>query len=115
MTKLTYTNPRLNAVVPNWPHGSKRVTATFSVESNPKHGERAVRVTTGAPKKRTYADQVRIVDGSDGLTYIAEYNKNLPCMFIAGGNMLDHEEIIYKWDPRWADLLALFETEEVHS
>ena len=36
-----------------------------------KRGERAVRTTSGAAKKLTYAKLVRIVDGSDGRTYLA--------------------------------------------
>jgi hypothetical protein len=62
----------MNTVIENWPSGPHRVTATFSIETDAKPGQRAVRVTTGAPKKLTYAKQMRIVDGSDGRTYIAE-------------------------------------------
>jgi hypothetical protein len=56
-----YSNPRMQATIPDWPSGSKRVTANFYIEPDPKgkKGERAVRETTGAPKKDTYADKAR--------------------------------------------------------
>lgn len=38
-----YANPRMHAVVENWPSGSKRVTAVFEIEQHPKKGERATR------------------------------------------------------------------------
>jgi len=104
---LTYTNPRMSAVIENWPHGSQRVTACFSIESDPKRGERAVRVTTGAPKKLTFARKMRIVDGSDGRTYIAmltEYGH----ITIVRGDMKIHHEAVFEREPRYAELLALF-------
>ena len=55
---MTYSNPRLKAVIPDWPSGSHRVTAVFQIETDPKtHKQRGVRTTTGAPKKLTYAHQ----------------------------------------------------------
>ncbi len=69
MTK--YTNPRTSATIENWPSGQHRVTAHFSIETHPKRGERATRTTTGAAKKLTFANKMRIVDGDDGRTYIA--------------------------------------------
>jgi hypothetical protein len=39
--------------------------ARFSFETDPKKGQTGVRVTTGAPKKLTYARRVRIVDDED--------------------------------------------------
>jgi hypothetical protein len=62
----TYSNPRLEATIENWPSGSKRVTAVFSIEIHPNRGQRAVRKITGAAKKLTYATAARIVDGDDG-------------------------------------------------
>jgi hypothetical protein len=68
-----YSNPRLSAVVKDWPNGGKRTIARFEVETHPTRGQRVVRATTHpktgqfcSPKKRTYADQVRIVDSNDG-------------------------------------------------
>jgi len=43
---MNYSNPRLKAIIENWPNGSRRVTATFEIEHDPKRGERAVRTTT---------------------------------------------------------------------
>lgn len=62
----TYSNPRTEAVIENWPSGSKRVQAIFTIENDPKRGQRATRTTTGATKKLTYASKMRIVDGDDG-------------------------------------------------
>src|SRR6185437_4732438 len=70
--EITYNNPRMSAVIHDWPSGSKRVTARFEIEQT-NRGERAVRTTTGEPKKLTFAKMARIVDGSDGKTYIAEF------------------------------------------
>lgn len=69
MPALKYSNPRMEATIPDWPSGSKRVTARFEIEKA-KKGERAIRTTDGAPKKLTFAKLARIVDGSDGRTYI---------------------------------------------
>ena len=51
MSKV-YSNPRMSATIEDWPSGSKRVTAVFTIEQHAKRGERAVRMTTGAPKTR---------------------------------------------------------------
>ena len=102
-----YSNPRLYAVIDNWPSGSKRVTATFSIESHPKRGERAVRITTGAPKVLTYAEEARIVDGDDGKTYIAQLS-SYGFVAIMRGDMKFQEEVIHKTDPRYSAVLELF-------
>ncbi len=42
----TYTNPRVNAEIPNWPMGgTTRGTAVFYIEQKPGKGERGVRIT----------------------------------------------------------------------
>jgi hypothetical protein len=104
----TYSNPRMNAVIENWPHGSQRVTATFSIETDPKRGQRAVRTTTGAPKKLTFARQMRIVDGDDGRTYIAALT-DYGHISIHRGDMKYHHEAVFERDPRYPGLRALFE------
>lgn len=103
----TYTNPRLYAVIENWPSGGKRVTATFSIEIVTK-GQRAVRVTDGAPKKLTFARKARIVDGDDGRTYIAALTifRNISIM---RGDMKYQEEVVFADDPRYPAMLALFD------
>ena len=103
----TYTNPRMSAVVEDWPSGSKRVTAIFAVETHPTKGQRAIRTTTGAPKKLTYAKQMRIVDGDDGRTYIA----GLSCydnITIHRGDMKFHEETVFPSVPGYDELRTLF-------
>lgn len=101
-----YSNPRMTAVIEDWPSGSKRVTATFSIEANAR-GERAVRVTTGKPVALTYALKARIVDGDDGRTYIAELTR-YGFVSIMRGDMKIQEESIHPDNPRFAEVRALF-------
>lgn len=106
MNELTYSNPRMHAAVPNWPSGSKRVMALFAIEETPR-GQRAVRTTTGDPKRLTFAKLARIVDGSDGRTYLAmltEYGH----ISIMRGDMKIQQEAIFERDPRYAAALELF-------
>jgi hypothetical protein len=104
----TYSNPRTHAVIENWPvGGSKRGTATFTVERNGSR-ERAVRTTNGAPKKLTYARMVRIVDGDDGRTYIAELTM-YGFVTIMRGDMKFQHEVIHMDDPRHAEVRTLFD------
>lgn len=103
---LTYSNPRMTAIIDNWPSGSKRVTARFEIEQTPR-GERAVRTTTGEPKKLTFSKMQRIVDGSDGRTYIAEYSQ-YGHISVMRGDMKYNHETIHAWDPRYAMALELF-------
>ena len=73
---MKYSNPRMSFTVDDWPYGSSRVKAVFTVEQD-KKGERVSRVTNNPkggvnkPKKLTYSLKQRIVDGDDEKTYIA--------------------------------------------
>jgi hypothetical protein len=107
----TYSNPRTNAVIENWPSGSKRVTATFAIETHPKRGERATRTTTGATKALTFAKQMRIVDGDDGKTYVAALTM-YGHVTIHRGDMKYVEESVHSGDARYPALLALFNNTE---
>lgn len=108
MESLTYSNPRMMAVIEDWPGGgSKRVTAMFHIEQDANRGERAVRITSGAAKKLTYAKMARIVDGSDGRTYIAEYTTYGFISIMRGDMKLQHETV-HPPDPRYAEVLELF-------
>lgn len=70
--------------------------------------QRGVRTTTGAPKKLTYAHQARIVDGSDGRTYIAELSM-YGHVSIMRGDMKLQQEVVFDSDPtRHAALMELF-------
>lgn len=60
---MEYANPRLSE------HGK---TVTFSVQRTPR-GERAVRVDSHGSKKLPYTTGARIVDGSDGRLYVAQW------------------------------------------
>jgi hypothetical protein len=101
-----YSNPRMQATIENWPSGSHRVTAEFTIEQDSKRGERAVRRTTGAPKKLTYARKMRIVDGADGRTYIAALT-GYGHITIMQGNMQFQEECFFERDSHYAELRAL--------
>ncbi len=103
---MTYSNPRMSAVINDWPSGSKRVTATFEIEQT-KRGERAVRTTTGSPKKLTFAKMARIVDGDDGRTYIAEFTE-YGHISIMRGDMKFEQETIFPRDSRYSEVLELF-------
>jgi hypothetical protein len=107
METLTYSNPRMDAAIENWPSGSKRVTAMFHVEQDEKRGERVVRVTSGAAKKLTYAKLARIVDGSDGHTYLAMYT-GTGSIHIMRGDMKIQQEYIHHGNPRYAEVLEVF-------
>ncbi len=106
MDSLTYSNPRMSAVIENWPSGSKRVIAIFEIEQD-KRGERAVRTTTGEPKKLTFAKLARIVDGSDGRTYVAEFTL-YGHITIMRGDMKFLQETIHPSDSRYAMAMELF-------
>jgi hypothetical protein len=103
-----YSNPRTSATIENWPSGQQRVTAVFTIETDPKRGERAVRMTTGAPKKLTFARKMRIVDGDDGRTYIAALT-SYGHITVHRGDMKYHEESVFERDPRYPELRALFD------
>lgn len=105
-----YSNPRMYAEIPDWPSGSRRVTARFHIEATPK-GERAVRVTTGEPVKLTYARRMRIVDGDDGRTYIAR-DHGVGMVSVFRGDMKYQHEVAHdKPSPsheRYSELMELF-------
>lgn len=106
----TYSNPRMRAVIDNWPMGgSKRGQALFAIEQTSR-GERGTRSTGGAVKKLTYAVKARIVDGDDGRTYIAELTA-YGHVSIMRGDMKFSEEAIHENDPRYAAVRQLFEGE----
>jgi hypothetical protein len=104
----SYSNPRKAAKIPDWPSGSRRVEATFYIETDAKRGERAVRVTTGAPVKLTFARRMRIVDGDDGRTYIArDHGHGMASVF--RGDMKYEHETAHDPNPRYAELMELFQ------
>ncbi len=112
---LTYSNPRMELMVSDWPSGSKRTTATFLVETHPTRGQRAIRTTIDpktskpcAPKALTYARQVRIVDGSDGRTYIAELDMRSENVSIMRSDMKFSHEYVTEHNPRYVAVRALF-------
>lgn len=115
--EIIYSNPDTTRTFQDWPYGSMRTTAMFYVETDPKRGERAVRRTVnprngtlGEPKKLTFAHKMRIVDGSDGRTYVAA----LHCgshITIFQSNMQFQQEAIFPGNERYQKTLALFNQE----
>jgi len=115
---MLYSNPRMEAVIPDWPHGSHRTTATFRIEQHPTRGERGTRFTidpkTGKPsalKTLTYARKARIIDGDNGRTYIAELSPYGDSVSIMRSDMKLQQEVIHERDPNHAAALALFNGE----
>lgn len=111
---LLYSNPRMHAEIANWPMGgSHRGTATFTIETRPGKGERAIRVTRrddgkqSAGKMLTFALRTRIVDGDDGKTYLACLTE-FGHVSIHQSNMQFSQEAIFPADPRYAAVRALF-------
>jgi len=112
---LSYSNPRMELVVADWPlGGSKRGEVTFRIEHKPGKGERAVRTSkdprTGRvsqPKVLTYSVKQRIVDGSDGKTYIACLTMYGFVSIMRSDMQLQHESV-FDGDPKYVELRNLF-------
>ena len=114
MEAKTYSNPRLDAIISDWPFGGKRATAYFQIDQRPDK-ERGTRFLTlngkqFATKKLTYAAKARIVDGSDGRTYILELTRYGGHISVKRGDMKYDEENIFPDNPRYKDLIQLFDT-----
>ena len=105
---MTYSNPRMQATIDNWPSGRQTVIARFYVETHPKRGQRGCRVTTGKPKTLTFARAVRIVDGDDGRIYFAELDRFSNNILIMRGTMDFQQEYITQNDSRHTELFAMF-------
>lgn len=113
---MIYSNPRMEAVIHDWPHGNHKTVATFRVETDLKRGQRATRFTinpkTGkanAPKLLTYARRVRIVDGDDGKTYIIQLTDYGHISVMHGDMKYQAEDAIFSDNPRYAEIRAMFE------
>jgi len=110
---LEYSNPRLSARFDDWPWGSKLKTwCYFEIEDNGKKGQRVKRTVIDPrtsreckPKFGTYSTLVRIVDGSDGKTYIANYSALYGFISIEQSNLKYSQETINKDDKRFDKLL----------
>ena len=105
---IKFSNPRMNAEIQNWPHGSQRVVASFHIEKTAR-GERAVRVTTGKPKALTYSVKQRIVDGDDGRTYIACFSPEYGMIKIMQGDMKFMAGNCFDGSAEYAELIKLFD------
>ncbi len=116
----TYSNPRMEAVITDWPSGRHRTTATFRIETHPTRGERGTRTTlhptTGKPnaaKTLTYASKARIVDGDDGKTYIIELSAMYGIISVMQSNMQYQQETLHPSNPQYDEVRALFDAEPV--
>ena len=125
---MTYSNPRHEAVILDWPYGKLTTTAKVAVETHPKRGQRTGRTTVNPKNGRinktkytTYSSQQRIVDGDDGRTYIAELSNAYAMITITASNMQYNAETAHRggghtvrgaYAPdngkRYAELLELF-------
>ena len=110
---LTYSNPRKSYTTDQWPYGSMRTTATFTIEAN-KRGQRVSRVTinpkngrTNKPKTTTYSMKACIVDGSDGRTYIAELTM-YGHITIMESNLQYQQAVFHTNDENYPEILNLF-------
>ena len=110
-----YSNPRKSVTIEDWPSGSMRAVATFTIEAHATRGERAVRQTvnpkTGrlnAPKKLTYARQMVFVDGDDGRLYVLELTGS-GFISVMRGTFDTQEETIFQHHEDYDGLRALFE------
>ena len=115
--QLTYSNPRKDVVIEDWPSGKFKTKAVFTVEAKGDK-ERAVRTTyhpihdyANAPKKLTYAQKVRFVDGSDGRLYIIELSANYNMISVMKGTFdYNHETIHLSSQPeRYNQIKSLFD------
>lgn len=108
---LSYSNPRKEVIIDNWPYGNKRVQCQFMVEES-KGKQRAVRITENPkggwnkPKKLTYARKVLFVDGSDDKTYIL--NQVGHAISVMQSNMKYSQEYIGPDDSRFETLNEMF-------
>jgi hypothetical protein len=111
----TYTNPRSHADFNDWPSGRLKTRCTFEVEPG-KKGERVIRTTvnpkTGricAPKKTVYYKRILIVDGDDDRTYLIGMTDFGNYIKVIESNLKYEHECLYAEDPRYKDLLAMFD------
>ena len=112
-TTLTYQTPCTSRLIWDWPSGRYQVAAKFWIETDLHHGQRCCRQTQhpikgtwSAPKKTTYAEQVRLVTGSDGRTYVLALH-GYGSLSVMQGNLQFQQEYITISDPRYWDLVAL--------
>ncbi len=117
--RLTFSNPRLRAEFTDWPSGSKRVSCVFQVHAEGRKGERVSRTTTGKPKFTTYGKKMRIVDGSNGKTYLLQYTEDYgksirvvmsDLLHDASGDMGTISAYIREEDPDFPALFAMVAT-----
>lgn len=115
MSHVNYSNPRMRAVIDDWPFGSRlRTAATFEIDVSRTGRERATRVVidprSGKPcakKSLVWSRGSRILDGDDGKTYIANLTE-FGHISVFHGDMKYSHEAIFENNPRYTAILALF-------
>ena len=86
---LTLSNPRRLYVAHNWPSGSKRVTREFGIQIDDAGRERALTWTKGKPKYSAWYQSCRVVDGSDGKTYVVGFKHYVVHLMGSGMKIID--------------------------
>lgn len=115
----TFSNPRTEALIEDWPFGRQTCKARFEVETDKRGMQRVARYTenktrTGwnKPKRTTYAKQWKIVDGDDGKTYLVEFSNTYGARItVTPGTMkFTHESVSIDGDEadRFRELIRLF-------
>jgi len=75
---VTFSNPRRLATFHDWPMPIGTTQRDFGVLSDDAGRERAITWTSGKPRLMTsWHDWARVVDGSDGRTYVVGYSGDL--------------------------------------
>lgn len=110
---LTYSNPRDEVIIEDWPSGRFKTKAIFKVECKCNKGQRATRTTINpktnkpnATKVMTYSDRVLFVDGDDGKLYIIELCQTH--ITVMRGTFDYQQETLFPNNPRYAAVRALF-------
>ena len=78
LTGIEFSNPRRLATFHDWPTPTGPTQRDFGVLSDDAGRERAITWTTGKPRLMSgWHDWARVVDGSDGRTYVVGYSGDL--------------------------------------
>ena len=113
---VTFSNPRLHAVIEDYPlGGNKRGPCKFDVEFKKGKGWKFFRTTTGKPKSTiAYGGRACIVDGSDGRTYLIQHGGIYDAVTIYASDMknpdpkvLGCDHYVPSRDERYAELCRL--------
>ena len=108
---VDFSNPRKLATFHNWPSPAGPVQRDFGILTDDAGRERGITWTTASPRLTAgWHDRVRIVDGSDGRTYVICYSGDRHGpegrAIIYRGN-LKPECVILESGARWREVRGL--------